>query len=184
MSYAGIDYGLGKANIDVETGIRYGCISQGSVMSEAIDDGEYDYGTPTCPRCGKDADEPHAFGETFANGRPEDYTREPHQCEDYVCVDCKHFFGSESAFPDEPAGWYYNKEGYKLESCLNSDILVTLSPYYTHAQFCSPCVPGAGNLDHPCTDGPRTYCLGHDWFDDGKAPYTVFSVATDEEVKA
>lgn len=50
--------------------------------------------------------------------------------------------------------------------------------YGTFAQFCSPCVPGAG--DSPLADGVKTYCLGHGWFEDGKAPYAVYSVATGE----
>jgi hypothetical protein len=27
---------------------------------------------------------------------------------------------------------------------------------------------------------PKAYCLGHDWFDDGRAPYPVYSVETGE----
>jgi hypothetical protein len=61
------------------------------------------------------------------------------------------------------------------------------SPYYTYAQFCSPCVPGAGNLDAAVDiedtsvlqegiDGVKTYAFGHDWFEDGKAPYVVYRV--------
>ena len=33
MSYDGIDYGLGKTNIDTENGIRFGCINANSVDS-------------------------------------------------------------------------------------------------------------------------------------------------------
>lgn len=46
----------------------------------------------------------------------------------------------------------------------------------------SKLTPGAGNLDNPRNDGPKTYCLGHDWFEDGKAPYPVYLVADDVEV--
>jgi len=28
------------------------------------------------------------------------------------------------------------------------------------------------------------YCFGHDWFEDGKAPYPVYSVETGELVEA
>ena len=28
----------------------------------------------------------------------------------------------------------------------------------------------------------RAYCLGHDWFDDNKAPYPVYSVETGREI--
>jgi len=65
-------------------------------------------------------------------------------------------------------------------NCLDSDILVTKSPFYTYAPFCSPCVPGAGNLDSTVpigieapydrdeqirtmsTMGVKTYCFAHE----------------------
>lgn len=53
---------------------------------------------------------------------------------------------------------------------------------WTFAQFCSPCVPGAGSLDNPVEDGAKTYCLDHDWFDGGVAPYPVFRVADDKQM--
>src|SRR3990167_6597624 len=48
----GIDYGLGMANVDHATGIRYGAISQHSVGQAWYDAAEPDYGEPTCPDCG------------------------------------------------------------------------------------------------------------------------------------
>jgi hypothetical protein len=61
------------------------------------------------------------------------------------------------------------------------DLFVFRSMYYTFAQFCSPCVPGAGNLDTPCDSGPKTYCLGIDWFDsDRPCPYPVYRIDNDE----
>lgn len=44
--------------------------------------------------------------------------------------------------------WLWEKDGYSLRDCLTTDVFVTESPYFTYAQFCSPCVPGAGNLDN------------------------------------
>lgn len=179
--YAGIDYGLGKSNINKETGIRFGVISQNSVGNAWHEDAEADYGPPHCPKCGNQASKPEEFGETFANGRPDDYTHETYDSDDFVCVDCKHFFGPENAFGDEPVGFYYDDQGYKLGDCLDNDIIVILSPYYTYAQFCSPCVPGACNLDSPLTDpmpNNKCYCLGHEWFEESKAPYPVYSVET------
>ena len=78
----------------------------------------------------------------------------------------------------------------------DSDVCVLKSPYYTHAQFCGQCTPGAGNLRTPVEGGPRTYCFGPDCFrpngDDeitgeynGKktsCPYPVYRVADDELV--
>jgi hypothetical protein len=178
----GIDYGRGQTNIDHATGIRYGCISQHSVLQAWADSAEPDYGSPHCPQCGREADKPEDFGDTFADGRPEDYTDTSYEMDEYVCVECKHFFGSESAFGDEPIGWTLDDGEYQAVDCLNTDILITKSPYFTYAPFCSPCVPGAGNLDSADDDGVKTYCFGHDWFDDGKAPYRVFRVTDGAEV--
>ena len=62
--------------------------------------------------------------------------------------------------------------------------MILKSDYYTHAQFCSPCVPGAGNLDSPCDSGEKAYCLGHDWFEDGIAPYPVYRVSDNARIEA
>lgn len=84
----------------------------------------------------------------------------------------------------EPIGYEYSGDGYQLMDCLDSDIMILQSPFYTFARFCSPCVPGAGNLNDAGDEshGVMTYCLGHDWFEDQKAPYPVYSVETGKEV--
>ena len=166
-NYPGIDYGVGQANIDSKTGCRYGVISQHTVGQAWFDEAEPDYGKPHCPNCGNEVCE----------------SEEPY-CKDYCCKLCEESFWSDVVYGDEPCGWYYEDNDYNLTDCLNNDIFVLRSPFYTHAQFCSPCVPGAGNLDSPCADGPKTLCLGHDWFENGVAPYPVFSVETNEEIKA
>lgn len=175
MTYAGIDYGLGRSNIDNETGICYGVISQHSVGQAWYDAAEADYGKPLCPQCQREAIECSDATDEF-----EQYTK--HGCADHACDHCKITFDSEHAFGDEPQSWNYAGDGYELTDCLDNDIFVLKSPYYTFAQFCSPCVPGAGNLDNAMDDGAKTYCLGHDWFEEGKAPYKVFSVETGKEV--
>ena len=181
MAYAGIDYGLGQANVDLETGIRFGVISQNSVLQAWADSSEPEYGEATCPKCGNAAAEitdPKVPDlDSFEDTDWEDNGR------DHACIACKYTFNSDEAYPDEPAGYSYDGEGYKLTDCLDSDIFVLKSPYYTFAQFCSPCVPGAGNLETFCENGPKTYALGHDWFEDQKAPYPVYSVETGELVK-
>lgn len=181
-AYPGIDYsGPGATcNRDLESGIRYGVISCNSLGDGFYDAQEMDYGTPHCPKCGNDAitimqDVPAAY---------EDYETARHECTDYACESCKYLFGSESAYPDEAQGWHIDDGEYKVIDCLDNDAMVIASPYYTIVQFCSPCVPGAGNLDNACEDGARTYCFGHDWFEDNKAPYPVFLVFTGEPVPA
>jgi len=39
-----------------------------------------------------------------------------------------------------------------------------------------------GNLDTYIKDGVKTYALGHDWFENEKAPYPLYSVETEKEI--
>lgn len=57
--YAGIDYGLGRSNVDKDNGIRYGVISSRSVNPDAYADMESEYGSATCPKCGADVKDSH-----------------------------------------------------------------------------------------------------------------------------
>jgi len=158
----GIDYGRGTTNIDTETGIRYGVISQHSVSGDALNDVEYDYPF-ACPECGSDA---------LVESKSKQY--------DYFCQTCRTWHMSEDCHGEESTGFHVEDSEYTLIDCLDSDIMVIKSPYYTYAQYCSPCVPGAGNLDNPMPGGVKTYCLGADWFDEyNPLPYPVYSVADD-----
>lgn len=184
-TYAGIDYGLGKANVDNETGIRFGVIGQNA-----------------------DRLNMHATQEIWEQGRNlsfESYQDEVKKAlsnalSDYFS-DHKQWTGEKEskleretqnafdaisdALNDEYQGendrYLYEKDGYQIQTG-ESDLMVLKSPYFTHAQFCSPCFPGGGHLENHCEAGPKTYCLGHDWFEDNKAPYPVYSVATGEVV--
>lgn len=172
MSYPGIDYGLGRTNVNLETGIRYGCISQHSLSMDSFAELEPVYAGPNCPECGGEVisadDVKHpALWET----------RTRYGCFDYACLKCRQGFDSSHAYSEEPIAHEYSDSEYELTSCLDSDVMVLKSPFYTYAQFCSPCVPGAGNLDNPMPEGVRTYCLGADWFEGGTAPYPVYRVA-------
>src|SRR5437870_3160567 len=51
-----IDYGLGRSNVDLETGIRYGVIPSNVIAEFFLDEFEPDYGEPTCPKCGNEAE--------------------------------------------------------------------------------------------------------------------------------
>jgi ribosomal protein L37AE/L43A len=169
---SGIDYGNGLTNIDNGTGIRYGVIAQASVMQAWADSAEADYGEPHCPKCGNEAGLSRGYNTEEWEGSGE-----------FCCLPCHYVFDGDEAFGEEPIGWNYDDDGYKLVDCLDVNIMVLASPFYTFAPFCSPCVPGAGDLDN-AGEGVKTYCLGHDWFEDGKAPYPVYSVATGELVTA
>ena len=127
----GIDYGMGKTNIDKKTEIRFGVIHQNECLQAWCDSSEPFY---------------------------------PEDCDENY----------------EATGFEYNNDGYEIKSDEYGDLFITKSPYYTFCGFCSPCAPGAGYLT---SDGNvKSYCLNHDWFEDNKAPYTVYSVETGEVV--
>lgn len=172
--YPGIDYGMG-ANIDPQTGIHCGVICLRSLHAYAIDDFEPDYGEPHCPKCGNDAIPVDQISEDDFDI----YERAAHDEADYACTGCEYVFGGESAYGDEPIAYVLDNDEYQASLDADNDVFILKSPYYTHAQYCSPCAPGAGHLDNPCPTGPRTYCFGHDWFDGGKAPYPVYRVSDD-----
>jgi hypothetical protein len=155
-TYIGIDYAFGMANIDSETGIRYGVIHQNQVLQAWADSSEPEY---ACNGC--------------------DVEQGSEDCSMAAC---------------EPVGFVYDADGYLASADSMGDIMILKSPYFTYAQFCSPCAPGACHLENPlehrdAIDGAtrlgnnQTYCFGHDWFDDNEAPYPVYEVATGKLVK-
>lgn len=171
-----IDYGLGQTNIDKSTGIRYGVIHQNEVLQAWADSSEPEYGEPHCPKCGNEVQPLDGAIEQY-----EDWEGSDTACGDYVCESCKYVFDSDEAFSDEPLSFLLDDGEYKAEQNGGDiDIFIIKSPYFTLCTFCSPCAPGAGYL---MNDGNvRAYCFSHDWFEEGKAPYKVYSVATGEEV--
>jgi len=159
-SKKGIDYRMGKGR---KTRIRHGVISQHSILPEAFDEFCFDYGKPHCLKCGEEVS-PVGMGGY-----------------DFFCPKCYGGIRAEEAYPVQPFGFYYDQDGYFLTDCLDHHILVIRSEFYTYAQFCIPCVLGAGNLDSPMEDGVKTYALGHEWFKGGIAPYPVYRVKQTEE---
>jgi hypothetical protein len=66
----------------------------------------------------------------------------------------------------EPISWIYDHDGIKAEyGSDSSTMFVFSSPVIVKTQFCSPCYPGAGNLDSLCEDGVETYGLPADCLD-------------------
>lgn len=162
----GIDYGHGLSNIDMSNGIRFGVISANVVGEAWYEDAEANFGKPKCPDC---------------EGEVTEAT--PEQDKEWHCVKCKKSYDTEDVYPSDPYSYYYDKEGITAEQTFDdTDIFIVKSPYYTRAQFCSPCAPGAGHLENPCDDGMKTYCFGHDWFEGGEAPYPVYNVKDDSLV--
>jgi len=190
--YKGIDYGNGKVNID-KNGIRYGVIPHHAVGSVWYEESEPHYGDPTCPKCGNKATELPTEGIRDEDQKliytPDDidnWEYDKHECADYCCTDCEYVFGNESAFPEEPHSWFFEDEEYSAESSDEVDIFILKSPYFTYAQFCSPCAPGAIYLLNPieCVEpNNRGYCFGADWFENEEAPYPIYSIQTGKRVK-
>ena len=167
----GIDYGMGMSNRDHATGIRFGVISsRGSVLQAWWDTAEPVYGEAECPKCGVliDLDE----------GADE-------------CPECGVDLSSEFDYA-EPCAWIVDERTEDDPRALfahcseDGDIFVEMSPFFTYAQFCSPCAPGAVYLENPLSEpheDNRGYCLDHTWFEEGVAPYPVYSVATGKLVE-
>jgi len=155
----GIDYGLGQTNIDMQTGIRFGVIPSHHVPLW-YDESEIIY-LYTCPECGLESIE-------YAD----------------LCESCGHEYEADYFDELETSYFEYKADGYRCtQSSNDADIFIEKSAYYTYADLCSPCAPGAcyllNPLDEPDKDN-KCYCFGHDWFNNGKAPYPVYSVETNE----
>ena len=169
----GIDYSLGTANRDPTTGIHFGVIHAHAVGMFWYEDSTADYGPPRCPKCGEEVKK-----------QPEDWTGQDDPGLPYFCADCQYAFDSDEAFGEDPVAYYLDDGEYRAEQHGGDcDIFVMQSPYYTRATFCSPCAPGACSLSSPCEDGARAYCFGHEWFEDGVAPYPVYLVVDDTTVE-
>jgi hypothetical protein len=166
-SYRGINYAFGLAcNVDTDTGIRYGVIPVNDVCQAWCDDAEPVYPDPACPACGNTIEDPD---------------------EVETCPHCETELGPDDCYAEDALEWYIDSDGYQAtQSANDTDIFVVKSPYFTYAQFCSPCAPGACHLRSPLDEpheANKCYCLGHDWFEDGKAPYPVYRVGTGEIVE-
>lgn len=166
----GIDYGMGLTNVDNETGIRFGVLPMREVTQAWCEDSEPQYGEPDisdcdCPDCGHNDGESHSWGDGL------------------ICEECGNDW--ELEFPDcaEPLCHQIDDGEYvATQSNDDCDIFITKSPYYTKCGFCSPCAPGAGYLLTE-SDDCKAYCFGHDWFESGRAPYTVYNVADDSIIE-
>jgi hypothetical protein len=160
--YNGIDYGFGRTNVDTN-GVRYGVINQSEVGQAWYDESEPEYGEILCGEC---------FAEVA-----EDQTD---------CPECGADLINQFDFI-EPINFYFIDNGYRIfQSQDDTDLFIEKSPFFTYAQFCSPCAPGAVYLINPIDEkdnNNKGYCLGHDWFEDGIAPYPVYSIETGKLVK-
>jgi len=175
-----------KPNMNVETGIRYGVISTNTPSPEAVEEVfaegvniNYEERTKEIKR-------------QFTNLIEENYLSNDLR-DDIMELLEERCMDNWDSSPDDT--YEYDDDEYIIETAFNNtQLYVMKSPYYTIAKPCSPCAPGAIDLDTAETGMKRydegnsqgecdvAYCLGHDWFDDDKAPYTVYSVETNAEI--
>lgn len=142
------DYGNGLTNIDMSNGIRYGVISC-NTPAYLYEDMEMLYPPMEC-ECGwvdKDNIYPDECPECGAELEPDDMA--------------------------ESIGWKIDDGTILAEDCLYNDAMILKSDWVAYVAWCSPCVPGAGDLDFPRElgqDGCWAYCLPKDYFDEQYAP--------------
>ncbi len=157
----GTDYGNGTTNIDKETGIRFGVIPIHLLSDHALDrillmgkDVAYEAACKAIRKRSRGANRERLL-EDLAENWDSEFSRYVFEGDCGLVV---------THTPGSPDAW------------------VIKSPFFTHCEFCSPCAPGAGYLASPDEDGPKTYCLDGEWFNDSVAPYPVHSVKTGELV--
>ncbi|HEX9804271.1 MAG TPA: hypothetical protein VGA67_01175 [Candidatus Dojkabacteria bacterium] len=187
--YVGIDYGLNRTNIDLKNGIRYGVININCLGNFAWESFEPNYGDPSCPSCGSEvkdnSESKDYFCETCYENDLFDLLENDAGTEDDMDINT-YCYWSEEVYPESPFSWYIDDGKYLAEHGENRDVFIMKSPYFTYAQFCSPCAPGACYLTNPVDnthDNNMCYCLGHDFFEDGETPYPVYLVETGELVE-
>lgn len=160
--YSGINYGTAASNIDPETGIRYGIISQNSLSGDAANEiwQEGAVYMPYCPHCQEANDTDSSAEKCDSCGKDVD----------------------EWEYADEPAYTEYHETTPDGEiiiiDCLDSDYMIIKSPYVTVGPFCSPCVPGAIDLNSTdgASGGTKAYCLPGDFFEKGYASYAYSTI--------
>ena len=177
------------ANYDEKTGIHYGVISPNSICQETLSE-----------LCDKSVD-------TIYEESKEDFTNQIEnilndngfsigQIDEVLtpAIDC-----FNENYNNDNHGYEYEDKEYILHiSDDNFGIFVIKSPYYTYTKQCSPCAPGAGDLDNPVIqerlgempndifmhNTVKAYCLPREFFDSeySKIPYRYYNVSDDKEV--
>lgn len=155
-------------NYDPKTGISFGVISQNSLNFDAIN--SWYENDSIYEECAEELEKAVKNGEITKEDKEsvlENYDNDYHHW--YVKDDG----GISAEFFEDLNAWY-----------------ITKSPFYTFCKKCSPCCPGAGDLDSPIDPDDhevmnlcdRAYCLPKEYLDDECAPYHVYRVDNDEEV--
>ncbi len=184
--HAGIDYGLGRTNLNKETGIRFGVIHSNQIDAEAASDFYSKGDDLDFEKHKRDLKESLAAAiekvlDEYNHERSNDSENLAEEIVDHLDYD-----GYEGT--GECQRTWYERDGYKISSNSRGELFVQESPFFTYAPFCSPCAPGACSIDEGCEDDslPKAYCLNADWFgeDEFVCPYPVFEVGTGKQVYA
>ncbi len=140
------------ANINPQTGIRYGVVSLQSLADWVFEE-FLNHGTN------------HTYEAAVAEFRSEFFAENPDAEEDAY----------EEALQEANDGWQFDEEVHSLEkdgmhlqlSWLGGApiIFVFQSPHTAKARLCSPCVPNAGDLEHKDEDGELCYDVPADWYE-------------------
>lgn len=174
-SYAGIDNGRGLVNIDKETGIRYGVMQATTDLATIFAwEGEFINPDPACPYCGN-----HVFDMSSANRINEKIElADSSHCIEFYCPACRHFLDSEDCTGDA-IGQEIDKNGVHAVFYFESnEVWVYKSTHFVYGSYCSPCAPGAIDLDNSVDHGTLSnagYCIPSEWFE--TEPYNSYLVA-------
>jgi hypothetical protein len=177
-------------NYDEKTGIHYGVISPNSISSETLSDLQ-DKSIDTIYEESKK--EFLASLRAVLNDSPISSNES-----DVILDECADRFSE--AYENDYHGYEYEDKEYVLKICDdNFGIFVIKSPYYTYTRQCSPCAPGAGDLNAPISKAEydkgkhdtfmmygtvKAYCLDKSFFDPEyhKIHYRYYRVCDDTEV--
>ena len=171
-------------NYDEKTGIHYGVISPNNISGDALND--------IC--FGSNSTDPH-----YEAGKNDLLSDLEEFCDNHD-IDFKRI--NTDSFEDQYSDQYENSDGqydyedkeYTLHvSGDNFGIFVIKSPFYTFTRLCSPCAPGAGDLNNPINadhrlkdisnTGAKTYCLPSEFFDEySPIQYRYYNVSDNKEV--
>ncbi len=140
----GIDYGrIGQSNRNVKTGIHYGIVPARSLHEFIYDDMEPVYAFH-CPHCGNEQKD---------NGN-----------DNRRCSKCYKKYQRDDAWGEDPVlnGITRNEAGlWSAWMDDSNDCWFTDSKYVYHANFASPCAPGAGYFREAAPEGHELDCLAY-----------------------
>lgn len=177
-------------NIDTETGIRYGVISMNEVLQAWADSSEpiYEY---YCPHCGAllkkgcearrceschkninpdvdfDCLDPVAWAVDDGEYKAESFADDP----DIFIIKSPYYTFCKLCSPCAPNAGYLKSFFVPMGRVREQLVLVKIISPSSYAEAFRSHAKAQGFY--------RAYCFSHDWFDEGKAPYTIFTVEGD-----